>query len=43
MFACMLVAGAQAVEEKTLHIYNWADYIDPAMIEAFEKEFGIKV
>jgi putrescine transport system substrate-binding protein len=39
----MLVAGAQAVEEKTLHIYNWADYIDPAMIEAFEKEYGIKV
>lgn len=27
----------------TLTIYNWGDYIDPALIKKFEKESGIKV
>jgi spermidine/putrescine transport system substrate-binding protein len=27
----------------TLTIYNWGDYIDPELIEQFEKESGIKV
>ncbi|GIP37246.1 spermidine/putrescine ABC transporter substrate-binding protein [Paenibacillus sp. J31TS4] len=27
----------------TLTIYNWGDYIDPALIEEFEKETGMKV
>ncbi|MCB5955369.1 ABC transporter substrate-binding protein [Enterococcus sp. CWB-B31] len=27
----------------TLTIYNWGDYIDPALIKAFEKETGYKV
>jgi putrescine transport system substrate-binding protein len=27
----------------TLHIYNWSDYIDPALLEEFTKETGIKV
>ena len=27
----------------TLTIYNWGDYIDPALIKKFEKETGIKV
>ena len=26
-----------------LHIYNWSDYIDPALIAAFTRETGIKV
>ena len=26
-----------------LNIYNWGDYIDPALIKQFEKESGIKV
>jgi putrescine transport system substrate-binding protein len=30
-------------EEKILNVYNWSDYIDPAVIEAFEAETGIKV
>jgi spermidine/putrescine transport system substrate-binding protein len=29
--------------DNTLTIYNWGDYIDPALIEKFEKETGIKV
>jgi putrescine transport system substrate-binding protein len=32
-----------AAEEKILNVYNWSDYIDPAVIEAFEKETGIAV
>ncbi|MFO1265458.1 MAG: polyamine ABC transporter substrate-binding protein [Rubrivivax sp.] len=29
--------------EKELNIYNWSDYIDPTVVPAFEKEYGIKV
>jgi putrescine transport system substrate-binding protein len=34
--------GAGA-EPKVLNVYNWSDYIDPAVIEAFQKETGIAV
>jgi len=30
-------------KEPTLRIYNWSDYIDPALLEEFTKETGIKV
>lgn len=40
----ILFCGASLGKEKPLlNIYNWADYIDPAIITAFEKEYGIKV
>jgi len=32
-----------AVEEQVVNVYNWSDYIDPAVIEAFQKETGIAV
>ncbi|PKH24318.1 spermidine/putrescine ABC transporter substrate-binding protein PotF [Enterobacterales bacterium CwR94] len=35
-------AGAQA-EQKTLHVYNWSDYIAPDTVPNFEKESGVKV
>jgi len=35
--------AAAATEDKVVNVYNWSDYIDPAMIEAFTKETGIKV
>ena len=35
--------AAPAAEEKILNVYNWSDYIDPAVIEAFQKETGIAV
>jgi putrescine transport system substrate-binding protein len=35
-------AGADA-PERTINVYNWSDYIDPAMLEAFTKDTGIKV
>jgi putrescine transport system substrate-binding protein len=37
-------AGAAATDpEKVLNVYNWSDYIDPTVVPAFEKEYGIKV
>ncbi len=42
--ACGQGAGtAQEPAGDTLHIYNWSDYIDPALLEAFTRETGIKV
>ncbi len=38
----LLAAHAQA-QEKVLNVYNWTDYIDPKVLEAFTKETGIKV
>ena len=35
--------GGGAGDEKVLNVYNWADYIDPDVIEQFEAETGIKV
>jgi len=32
-----------AAEEKILNVYNWSDYIDPAVIEGFQRETGIAV
>jgi spermidine/putrescine transport system substrate-binding protein len=26
-----------------LHVYNWTDYIDPAILEDFEAEYGVRV
>jgi len=39
-------AAAPAVEtdaEKVVNVYNWSDYIEPTVLEAFEKETGVKV
>jgi len=30
-------------EEKVLNVYNWSDYIDPTVIDDFQKETGITV
>lgn len=40
-----LVGSAQAfsADPSTLNIYNWADYIDPSVIDEFESEYGIEV
>jgi putrescine transport system substrate-binding protein len=29
--------------EKVVNVYNWSDYIDPAVITAFETQYGIRV
>jgi putrescine transport system substrate-binding protein len=36
-------AGAPTDAEKVLNVYNWSDYIDPAVVPAFEREYGIHV
>jgi putrescine transport system substrate-binding protein len=35
--------AAPAAEEKIVNVYNWSDYIDPATLEQFTAETGIKV
>ena len=40
LMAANQIAWAQT---PTLNIYNWADYIEPAVLEEFEQEFGIRV
>ena len=36
-------AFAQGKKERVVNIYNWSDYIDPAVLEDFTKTTGIKV
>lgn len=38
-----LVAGSLRAEDAILNIYNWSDYIEPALVEEFELEYGIQV
>jgi len=35
--------AALAAEEKVVNVYNWSDYIDPAVLEQFTAETGIKI
>jgi putrescine transport system substrate-binding protein len=42
-FASLLPIAASAQGERVINFYNWSDYIDPAVLEAFSKETGIKV
>lgn len=39
----LLATSAAAAEDPVLNIYNWADYIDPALVSEFEAEYGIHV
>jgi len=41
--AALLTALPALAEDKVVNVYNWSDYIDPATLEAFTKETGIKV
>jgi spermidine/putrescine-binding protein len=38
--SCGAKEGELATE---LHLYNWSEYIDPEVFDAFEAEFGVKV
>lgn len=37
------VKTIEAADEKVLNVYSWDNYMDPAVLEAFTKETGIKV
>lgn len=41
--ACKPAPAPVAKAGGELHIYNWSDYIDPALLAQFTKETGIKV
>ena len=43
LIGMLLSLGAFAAERPILNIYNWSDYIDPALIDEFEQEHGIRV
>ena|SRR3984885_10110483 len=36
-------SGSATDADKVVNVYNWSDYIDPTILPAFEKEYGIKV
>lgn len=37
------VISASAQEDDTLYLFNWSQYMDPAIIEAFEDEYEVEV
>jgi len=39
----LLSSVAFSQDTKLLNIYNWSDYINPSVIDAFEREYGIEV
>ncbi|ATZ11159.1 spermidine/putrescine ABC transporter substrate-binding protein PotF [Erwinia amylovora] len=39
----MAVSAGSPAADKTLHVYNWSDYIAPNTVADFEKQTGIKV
>ncbi|WP_407528946.1 polyamine ABC transporter substrate-binding protein [Methylobacterium oryzisoli] len=40
---CLALAWPAGAQERVVHVYNWSDYIDPKMLDAFTRETGIKV
>ncbi|MGB8711501.1 MAG: spermidine/putrescine ABC transporter substrate-binding protein [Onishia taeanensis] len=38
----MLAGGAQAADDK-LYLFNWTEYMDPAIIDAFEERYDVEV
>lgn len=36
-------AQERVVQERVVNVYNWSDYVDPAVLEAFTTETGIRV
>lgn len=41
--ATMLLSLQARAEDNVVNVYNWTDYIDPQVLEAFTKQTGIKV
>jgi putrescine transport system substrate-binding protein len=41
--ALCLMAAPAGSQTRTLNVYNWSDYVEPTVIEAFTKEIGIQV
>jgi putrescine transport system substrate-binding protein len=44
VLACLAACtGGSTANEPVLNVFNWSDYIAPGVIDAFEREYGIKV
>jgi putrescine transport system substrate-binding protein len=43
LFASLLGYPAAAQNKRTVNVYNWSDYIEPTVVEAFTRETGIAV
>src|SRR3712207_6139451 len=43
--ALLLLPGPAAAQQQqpVLNVYNWTDYIDPAAVQRFERESGVRV
>ena len=41
--AVLCAADAPAQRERFVNVYNWSDYVEPTVLEAFTKETGIRV
>ncbi len=40
---CGLVSACSSGSKPTLKVYNWGDYIDEAVLDMFEEEYGVEV
>lgn len=40
---CLVPLFGWADEKKVLHLYNWADYMKPELIQAFEEQFNCRI
>src|SRR5699024_8642985 len=43
MAALFATAGQASAAQKKLYVYNWSQYMDPAIIKAFEKKYDVEV
>jgi putrescine transport system substrate-binding protein len=43
LLAAMGIVAPSLSQTRILNVYNWSDYVEPTVIEAFTKETGIKV
>jgi len=43
LLVLLLLAAPTWAQDRVLNVYNWTDYIDPAALEQFTAETGIKV
>jgi putrescine transport system substrate-binding protein len=41
--AAMLAAGNAPAQQRFVNVYNWSDYIEPTVLDAFTRETGIRV
>lgn len=43
LLTILVLTSCSKDDSNVLYVYNWGEYIEPALIEKFEKETGIKV